>query len=60
MKKPLGSHDDPVVEEIRAVRARLWKEAGGTVEGLVRLISSDRPDDEIKNGANGEKITTRD
>lgn len=60
MKKPPGSRDDPVVEEIRAVRARLWKEAGGTVEGLVRLISADRPRNEIKNGLNKVNAATRD
>ena len=60
MKKPLGSRDDPVVEEIRAVRARLWKEAGGTVEGLMRLIASDRPENETKPGTHGAKTTTRD
>lgn len=30
--------DDPVVEEVRAVRAKLWEEGGGTIEGFVELI----------------------
>ena len=29
---------DPVVEEIRAIRRRLWTKAGGTVKGYVRLM----------------------
>jgi hypothetical protein len=29
--------DDPVVREVREARAKLWKEAGGTIEGLMRL-----------------------
>jgi hypothetical protein len=30
--------NDPVVAEVRAIRAKLWKEAGGTFEGLMELI----------------------
>ena len=30
--------EDPVVEEVRSVRQALWQEAGGTVEGLIRII----------------------
>ena len=30
--------DDAVVEEVRAIRAEMWAEAGGTVEGLKALI----------------------
>ena len=32
--------DDPVIEEIRAIRRKLWKEAGGTVQGYIRLIQN--------------------
>lgn len=60
MKKPQASRDDPVVEEVRAIRARLWKEAGGTVKGLVRLIDADQPEKETAAGAHGTNITTRD
>ncbi|MFH0982557.1 MAG: hypothetical protein V2A79_13615 [Planctomycetota bacterium] len=35
---PLDWPDDPVVAEVRAIRAQLWKEGGGTVAGLVELI----------------------
>ena len=31
--------DDPVVREVREARAKLWKEAGGTFEGLRRLVA---------------------
>jgi hypothetical protein len=30
--------DDPVVQEVRRARARLWKEGGGTIEGLMRVV----------------------
>lgn len=29
---------DPVVEEIRAIRRKLWAEAGGTVTGYLELV----------------------
>ncbi len=32
--------DDPVVREVRQARAKLWKEAGGTIEGLMELVHS--------------------
>ena len=35
-KPPLA--EDPVVEEVRTIRAQLWREAGGTVAGLIRLL----------------------
>ena len=35
--------DDPVVEEVRAIRADLWSEGGGTVAGLLRVIEHPRP-----------------
>ena len=30
--------DNPVVQEIRAIRARMWKDGGGTVEGYLKLV----------------------
>lgn len=30
--------DDPVVEEVRRARRELWKRAGGTIAGLIRLV----------------------
>jgi len=42
-KKSLMTHD-PVVEEVRAIRAKLWKEAGNSVEGLVQLLDQYFPE----------------
>ncbi len=30
--------DDPVVQEVREARGRLWREGGGTVEGYIRAV----------------------
>ncbi|MBI4581590.1 MAG: hypothetical protein HY718_17970 [Planctomycetes bacterium] len=30
--------DDPVVREVRAARARLWRAGGGTVAGFMRIV----------------------
>ena len=30
--------DNPVVAEVRAIRAKLWEEGGGTVAGFIDLI----------------------
>ncbi len=30
--------DNPVVAEVRAIRAKLWQEGGGTVAGFLELI----------------------
>lgn len=38
MKKRSVLTEDPVVEEVRAIRADLWRQAGGTVTGLMRLL----------------------
>ena len=38
MKRKTSVFDDPVVEEVRRIRAKLWAEAGGTVEGYLRLM----------------------
>ena len=32
--------EDPVVAEVRRIRAELWREAGGIVAGLLRLLQS--------------------
>ncbi|MFG0285998.1 MAG: helix-turn-helix domain-containing protein [Phycisphaerales bacterium JB039] len=37
--------EDRVVDEVRAARARLWQQAGGTARGLVELLSSASPTD---------------
>jgi hypothetical protein len=38
MRKRTKLPEDPVVEEVRSIRRALWEEAGGTVEGLIRII----------------------
>ena len=43
MKKEPQLAEDPVVEEIRSIRADLWREAGGTVAGLIRLLEQRKP-----------------
>lgn len=35
--------DDPVVHEVRQAREELWREAGGTIEGLLRLLDEREP-----------------
>ncbi len=32
--------DDPVVQEVRRARDRLWEEGGGTIEGLMRVVKA--------------------
>jgi hypothetical protein len=39
MSKKKQWPEDPVVREVREARAKLWKEAGGTFEGLQRLVA---------------------
>lgn len=34
---------DPVVREVRQARQKLWKQAGGTMEGLLRLLDERVP-----------------
>lgn len=33
---------DPIVEEVRAVRAEMLKQAGGTLDGLAALLRQNR------------------
>lgn len=42
MKKIKGDVDDPVVTQVRAWRAKLLKEAGGTIKGLLQLLKEER------------------
>jgi len=37
------SRDDPVVAEVRRIRERIWKEAGGTPEVLIELLNERHP-----------------
>jgi hypothetical protein len=43
--------DDPVVSEVRQSRQELWRRAGGTLGGLIRLL------DEMTGGASKRKST---
>ena len=40
MKAKSKVEEDPVVSEVRRIRAELWREGGGTVAGLLRLLKS--------------------
>lgn len=53
---PLDWPDDPVVAEVRAIRAKLWQEAGGTVAGFIKLVRNRVVASESANpGANGRR-----
>ncbi len=43
MKKKTETPDDPVVAEIRAIRASMWQEAGGTPGDFLRLLDREIP-----------------
>jgi hypothetical protein len=43
MKKKRSWPEDPVVREVRQIRQQLWKEAGGTIKGLTRLLDREAP-----------------
>jgi hypothetical protein len=43
--------DDPVVSEVRQARQELWRRAGGTLGGMIRLL------DEMTSGATKRKST---
>lgn len=43
MKSKPRLAEDPVVKEIRSIRAELWREAGGTVASLIRLLEQRKP-----------------
>jgi hypothetical protein len=36
--RTLAVPEDPVVTEVRKIRADLWREGGGTVRGLLDLV----------------------
>lgn len=35
--------DDPVVEEVRAIRSKIWREAGQTFDGLIAWLDKHVP-----------------
>lgn len=58
MRKPKQSARQDPVAEIRRIRAKLWREAGGTVDGLHRLLDereAARQDITEKNGKPASK-----
>jgi hypothetical protein len=40
MKTKSVIEEDPVVAEVRRIRADLWREGGSTVAGLLRLLEA--------------------
>lgn len=47
MKREPINNEDPVVAEVRAIRAKLWKQGGGTAAGYLALMreqANTRPD----------------
>ncbi len=59
MKKEPQLAEDPVVEEIRSIRADLWREAGGTVAGLIRLLEQRKPPKRRPPAARSERTPRR-
>ncbi len=43
MKKSTRLSKDPVVDEVRTIRRKLWTQAGSTVEGLIDLLNHSVP-----------------
>ena len=54
MKKQTSWPDDPVVNEVRKVRQEIWREAGGTIEGLLAWL-----DREVQPKPAGKRRTRR-
>jgi hypothetical protein len=48
MNRPLGWPDDPVVEDVRKIRQAIWNEAGGTIEGLLKLLDREVPPKRVR------------
>ena len=59
MKKKRRLPEDPVVEEVRSIRAELWREAGGTVAGLIRLIEQRKPSKRKRTAAKSKRTLRR-
>jgi hypothetical protein len=43
MTRKKKREDDPVVQEVREIRQKLWKQAGETYEGLQTLLDKTVP-----------------
>ncbi len=59
MKNKPRLAEDPVVEEVRAIRAELWREAGGTVAGLIQLLEQRKPPRRSPPTARGKRTRRR-
>ncbi|UCC31918.1 MAG: hypothetical protein JSU86_06495 [Phycisphaerales bacterium] len=59
MKKRLRLAEDPVVAEVRSIRAELWREAGGTVAGLIRLVEQRKPSKRKPTAARSKRTPRR-
>ena len=57
MKAKSSVLDDPVVREVRQARQKLWREAGGTIEGLLRLLD-ERVAKRRKRGSTKRRVRT--
>jgi hypothetical protein len=55
--------DPPTVAEVRAIRAKMWKEAGGTIRGLMELVAREaaalREGGTAKRRRRGRPVRTR-
>jgi len=51
--------EDPVVAEVRSIRAELWREAGGTVAGLIRLLEPGKRSRRKPTAVRGKRIRRR-
>jgi hypothetical protein len=56
MKTKSTVTEDPVVSEVRRIRAQLWREGGGTVAGLLRLL---QPPNLKRPSVNGKRARRR-
>jgi hypothetical protein len=54
MKRTKTFPDDPVVEEVRTARQKIWKNAGGTFGGLLKLL-----DRTVSDGKKGKPVRRR-
>lgn len=43
-RRPSLSRDPAPIAEIRRIRAKMWREGGGTIEGLMALVSRQATD----------------
>ena len=59
MKRKPPLVEDPVVEEVCTIRAALWREAGGTVGGLIQLLEQHKPPKRRPTAARSKRTSRR-